>query len=496
MPDYVISSVCCYAVGEELPLLRGYAALAEDSLLLGDSAASLEAAADVGDVLEVSDLGQGWLRLELLDGNLLLSPEGALERWREALTEVTHLPVAEASAAEFAGEHQLSAELREALGVGSVPAPEVAEDPVAALERQRKERLQQQQQELEAAERQREEDRIALRERAEADKAALAAKQDAKMNKLAAAAELQEALRSQEDGQERPEWWEGEFEAGTDLYRMNTDHLLRVADNFRTKQTTAKDATQAGAPAPAAEAADVTTPETVGPDSSAPGGAAELSAPEAASGAGPGEESAETSQAEIPVSTVWVGPDATGTTEPAVSESVPRQVSEAIAVSTERTNSTVSRQTSKGRGSFARRKNSTGEVARKLSLQDQAAERTEWWGGEWKSGKETFVDAAPSAPGMDAGPSAPEVTAQQQSEPAPTPPGDGAPPSTLGVNIDQAGGLPCVVSSACRFARGDPLTLERGCAALTEENVWVGGSPDDLEIAAEFTDVLEVSDLG
>eukprot|EP00756_Hemistasia_phaeocysticola_P017114 Hpha_TRINITY_DN15519_c2_g4::TRINITY_DN15519_c2_g4_i3::g.105059::m.105059 len=254
MPDYVISSVCCYAVGEELPLLRGYAALAEDSLLLGDSAASLEAAADVGDVLEVSDLGQGWLRLELLDGNLLLSPEGALERWREALTEVTHLPVAEASAAEFAGEHQLSAELREALGVGSVPAPEVAEDPVAALERQRKERLQQQQQELEAAERQREEDKIALRERAEADKAALAAKQDAKMNKLAAAAELQEALRSQEDGQERPEWWDGEFEAGTDLYRMNTDHLLRVADNFRTKQKAAKDATQAGAPATASDA--------------------------------------------------------------------------------------------------------------------------------------------------------------------------------------------------------------------------------------------------
>eukprot|EP01065_Artemidia_motanka_P028707 TRINITY_DN3427_c0_g1_i5.p1 TRINITY_DN3427_c0_g1~~TRINITY_DN3427_c0_g1_i5.p1 ORF type:complete len:915 (+),score=224.54 TRINITY_DN3427_c0_g1_i5:41-2785(+) len=270
--DVLLSAACRYASDDLSELLEGVTVLTDQRIWFGADAGSLEPAAELSDVLEVSQWECGWLRAELSDGDLLLSPAApsSTAEWLAAFCDVLPLEPVQGTPDEFVAEKRPCAALCRCFGVAEAAGK--TEDPVAALERERKERLEQQRAAQEAGERERAAEKAELRKRVEGDKDEATRQYAAAMRRLSvkrrAASVVRRHLRAG-GVDERPAWWDGEWQPGVDPFTLDEDRVLRLAaaadesaqSAAPTAPQSAKPTPPTAPPAPAATPAPAPAPE-------------------------------------------------------------------------------------------------------------------------------------------------------------------------------------------------------------------------------------------
>eukprot|EP01062_Namystynia_karyoxenos_P076426 TRINITY_DN7491_c0_g1_i1.p1 TRINITY_DN7491_c0_g1~~TRINITY_DN7491_c0_g1_i1.p1 ORF type:complete len:1548 (+),score=439.67 TRINITY_DN7491_c0_g1_i1:85-4728(+) len=292
-----LSARCRYVAPGSPDLAEGVVAICDQHVWLGPSAGALEAVAEASDVLELTTWqGREWVRAELADGDVLVAPEApsGTREWCDAFLDAWPIGDAvkhdadEELLSDFARDAELTPDICEALGLGrSAGAAAGGECPVAALERERQQRLAQHQAEQEEADRERERQRAEMRQRVEDDRAAAMAAHKAAMRRLSVkrrtASVVRRALR-QCDG--RPEWWLGDWDPAVDPFSMDEgrlEELREAAECWRAAQCSSSGTPDPPPPQGAADGAAVPTPpQPTAPDPAVCPGAGATAEPAAA----------------------------------------------------------------------------------------------------------------------------------------------------------------------------------------------------------------------
>eukprot|EP00756_Hemistasia_phaeocysticola_P035586 Hpha_TRINITY_DN16594_c2_g5::TRINITY_DN16594_c2_g5_i1::g.136648::m.136648 len=213
------------------------------------------------DCLELTRYGNGWVFVETTEGDFVFAPQGGPEPFLAAFREAFPLAVQEEDSMEaFAADRRFSAAARAACGLDAAAGGEESaaasrdEDPVAALERQRKERLEREAELRAQVEQEREQQRAASRAQAAADTERAMQTHHKAMRRLSMKRRAASIVRREvrKAGDTKPVWWEGEWNSQSDPFSMEEGKLLamceRIAPGRVTEGSSAAPEPPAGSP--------------------------------------------------------------------------------------------------------------------------------------------------------------------------------------------------------------------------------------------------------